>query len=317
MEAECKRVSFGAMPELSILIPSYQSGEKLYAALESVLSQEYDSLEIVVCDDGSDDLEESRLRAAAGECSIQICRHETNVGTVRNLNDGLHRCKGTWVLLLGADDTLAGKGVVSALMQRAQETNRDWLTGIALLCDGDMDPTGYVRPSDAEMRLLRTGTPQLIWTYLCRDCFIPSGGTVYRRDFLQRLGGFDTQYRLVEDWPLFLKLVRLGELPELLDIPLVCHRANGVSQDSAGQNKDYQYDLIETMRKEIFPHLDMLSGRDRKEIELLCRDKEAIYRLRFECSGLTSKLCWGMIHLDTVFRKLIGKGRRPYCGNKL
>lgn len=299
----------GSKAVLSVLIASYRNGEQLFETLKSVLDQAYERLEVVVCDDGSEDFDEDRLRTFAGNRAFKQLHHKTNMGTVRSLNEGLALCEGEWVMLLAADDALSGDHAVSALMERAGRTDKDWLVGPAQLCDGDLHPTGRTSPTSAQMELLRTRDARTIQSCLCRECFLPSSGTVYRIDLLRRLGGFDTRYRLVEDWPLFLKLLRSGNVPELLDTPVTLHRADGVSQKAAGRNRDYQRDLIETMRNEILPYLDLLPAWEKKEIETLCRDKQAIYQLRFETHGFGPRLGWFLRHLGTVSRKLLQKIR--------
>lgn len=321
METEREAVASEAVRKgtlkLSVLIVSYQSGEKLYKALRSVLDQKYSDLEIVVCDDGSDDFDEERLRAFIGDRAVRLLHHPENVGTVRNLNDGLSLCGGEWILLLAADDALAGPGVISELMKRAERTEKMWLVGSLLFCDKELKPMGRTSPTGLQMDLLRTGEPRRIWGSLCRECFLPSGGNLYRKELLECLGGFDTHYRLIEDWPLFLRLVRSGNLPEMVDMPVTLHRANGVSQKAANRNREYQRDLIETINREILPYLDMLPEKERKEIETLCRDKKAVYQLRFETSGPISQMGWALTHLGTVIRKIMRRGGKGHHGDKL
>lgn len=321
METEREAVASEAVRKsksrLSVLLVSYQSGEKLYEALKSILDQTYSDMEIVVCDDGSDDFDEERLRAFVGDRAVKLLHHPENVGTVHNLNDGLSLCSGEWILLLAADDALAGPNVVSELMKHAEETEKAWLVGSLLFCDKDLEPVGRTSPTELQMDLLRSGEPRRIWGGLCRECFLPSGGNLYRKELLESLGGFDTHYRLVEDWPLFLRLVRSGNLPEMVDIPITLHRANGVSQKAANRNRKYQRDLIETMNREILPYLDMLPKEERKEIETLCRDKKAVYRLRFEISGFISQAGWIVTHLGTVIRKIMRRGGKGRHADKL
>ncbi len=295
---------FSNIPRISVLIPSYRSGKKLNEALESVLRQNYPALEIVICDDGSENFEGSRLRELArAERSIElkiICQQE-NVGTVRNLNSGLRLCTGEWVLLLAADDVLANEGVTAKLADRAVQTKREWVLGRTVICGQELERTEEIRPTAKQIRW--TETPQKLYGQLCRDCFLPASGNLYRLEFLRRMGFFDERFRLVEDWPLFLKAARMGALPEVCETETVLHRVNGVSRNRAGKNRTYQKDLIETMEREILPYLSLLPAGEQAEIKRLCRDKRAIYQFRFETEGVFSKLRWFGTHLDVLFRK--------------
>lgn len=312
METRAETVAFGTVskraPKLSVMIASYQSGEKLYQALASVLSQSYGDFELIVCDDGSEHFDKERVtKLTEGRKNKLLC-HRENVGTVRNLNDGLSLCEGEWVLVLAADDVLAGDDVFAKIAEQAAKTEKEWMIGPALLCGRDLQPTGRATPSRAQMELLKQKDTERIWGCLCRECFIPSGGAIYRRDLLLRLGGFDSHYRLVEDWPLFLRLIREEKLPEVLDKPVILHRSEGVSQKSARYNRNYQKDLIETMQREILPYLNSLSAREGKEIETLCQDKGEIFRLRFETSGPKAKAKWFLTHPGAILRTIQRKG---------
>ncbi len=301
-------------PRISVLIPSYRSGKMLEEALESALKQDYPALEIVICDDGSERFEEARLRELAkAERSIElkIVRQRENVGTVRNLNSGLRLCTGEWVLVLAADDVLAGESAVSQLAGRAEQTKRDWVLGLTVMCGQKLERTGEIRPTAEQIRW--TETPRKLYGQLCRDCFLPASGNLYRMEFLRRIGFLDERFRLVEDWPLFLKAARMGALPEVCGTETVLHRANGVSRNRAGKNRTYQKDLIKTMEWEILPYLNLLPAREQAEIKRLCQDKRAIYQFRFEAEGIFSKLCWLGSHLDVLFRKSYRQaGNKPW-----
>lgn len=296
---------FSNIPQISVLIPSYRSGKMLDEALKSALKQNYQALEVVICDDGSESFEEERLRELAKterSIELKIVRQRENLGTVRNLNSGLRLCTGEWVLLLAADDVLADENVITRLMGRAEKTKQDWLLGRTVMCDQQLERTEKFCPTEEQIGWAET--PQALYAALCRDCFLPSSGNLYRMEFLRRMGFFDEHFRLVEDWPLFLKAARSGALPEVCGVVTVLHRASGVSRDGAGKNWTYQKDLIETMEREILPYLELLPEGERAEIKRLCQDKRSIYQFRFETEGIFSKLCWLCTHLDVLFRKI-------------
>lgn len=292
-------------PAISVLIPAFYSGDTVYEALESVLGQTEQNWEIVLCDDGTegfdgDTIEENvRPRLPKGS-GLTVVHQPTNVGTVKNLNAGLRASSGEWILLLAADDVLASPDVLASLAKGSRATEKNWIIAQTELCDEHLCPIGKRVPNEIEP--VSSMTVRILYESLCKECFLPASGTLIRRSLLEKFGGFDEQYRLVEDWPLFLKAVRKGEIPQVLPMVSVLHRAGGVSGRSAAKNRAYQLDLVETMRREILPYLDMFSGQTRKEITRLCEDKMAIYSLRFEYNGFLQKALWVVRNLGVIGR---------------
>lgn len=292
-------------PVVSVLIPAFYSGDTVYEALESVLRQTEQNWEIILCDDGTegfdgDTIEEivrPRLPKGSG---LTVLHQPTNVGTVKNLNAGLRASSGEWILLLAADDVLASPNVLALLTEVSCTTEKNWIIAQTELCDEHLCPIGKRVPNEIEA--ISSMAVETLYESLCKECFLPASGTLIRRGLLEKFGGFDEQYRLVEDWPLFLKAVREGEIPQILSAVSVLHRAGGVSGRSAAKNCAYQRDLVETMRREILPHLDMFSEQTRKEITRLCEDKMAVYSFRFECNGFLQKVLWVARNLGVITR---------------
>jgi len=295
---------------VSVLVPAYRSGDALTAALESVFVQDYPALQIVVCDDGTEDFDETSLLLLAQahpDIEVKFLHHPENLGTVRNLNKGLPLCSGEWVMLLAGDDALAGKGVISHLTALAEERGSSWVLGRTMLCDEKLWPQGKLIPT--EETIAAASSPQTLYAALCRNCVIPSSGSIYRLDLIRELGGLDEHFRLVEDWPLFLKLTRRGQVPVISGDVTLLHRGSGVSWNRANLNRIYQTDLLETMRREIMPYLDCLEKKDRDQVRIRFRDKEEVYRFRFELTGWPSRLLWAAACPDVLARKLIEKIR--------
>jgi len=293
-----------------VLIASYRSGDTLITALESVFAQDYPALQIVVCDDGTEDFDEAPLLLLAQahpDREVKLIHHQKNLGTVRNLNRGLSFCGGEWVMLLAGDDALAGEGVVSHLTTLAEERGSSWVLGRTMLCDEKLRPQGKLIPTEETMAA--ASSPQRLYAALCRNCVIPSSGSMYRLDLIRALGGLDERFRLVEDWPLFLKLTRGGQVPVISGDVTLLHRGSGVSWNRANLNRIYQTDLLETMRWEIMPYLDCLEKKDREQVRLRFRDKEEVYRFRFELAGWPARLLWTAACPDVLARKLIEKIR--------
>jgi len=94
-------------PEVSILIPACNSAAFIEKAIASALAQDHPSLEVVVLDDASTDATPSLASRWEHDPRFRLVRRPRNLGRTANYRDGL-RCqaRGTWVLVLDADDTL-------------------------------------------------------------------------------------------------------------------------------------------------------------------------------------------------------------------
>lgn len=93
-------------PIVSVIVPAFNRALALTSAVESVLRQSFQKLEIIVVDDGSRDAtEETVLRMARFEPRIRLIRHESNRGAQAARNTGIRAALGEWIAFLDSDDT--------------------------------------------------------------------------------------------------------------------------------------------------------------------------------------------------------------------
>ena len=93
-----------AAPLVSVLLPIYNAGPYLAAALESILRQDYRRLEVIAIDDGSSDNSLEILeRYRQADSRVSIISRE-NRGLVATLNEGLAVTRGELVARMDADD---------------------------------------------------------------------------------------------------------------------------------------------------------------------------------------------------------------------
>ncbi|MET8163187.1 bifunctional glycosyltransferase family 2 protein/CDP-glycerol:glycerophosphate glycerophosphotransferase [Streptomyces sp. NPDC005329] len=110
------------MPRFSVIVPAYKVQAYLHECLESVLSQSFADLELIVVDDRSPDAcGEIIDEFAARDARVRAVHLPENVGLGRARNAGLERATGDYLLFLDSDDTLT-PDALRAIADRVRET---------------------------------------------------------------------------------------------------------------------------------------------------------------------------------------------------
>ena len=189
-----------AAPLVSVLLPVYNAGPYLAAALGSILRQDYDRLEVIAIDDGSTDnsleiLE--RYRRADNRVSV-ISRE--NRGLVATLNEGLRLAQGELVARMDADDDAYPWRLSRqvALFERRPELGFSGACVDTLLhgriAKGRLDPV---------FRLGRLDILSMFFTIFMHPTVVYNRKVIGNDDLY-----YDPQYRHAEDFDLFRRLAR-------------------------------------------------------------------------------------------------------------
>jgi glycosyltransferase involved in cell wall biosynthesis len=95
-------------PKVSVVMPVYNEEAYLAEAVESVLAQDYPSVEVVVADDGSTDrtVEIAERFARDNGGRVVVVRAERNTGRPGALNRGLEAASGELIAWLDGDDVM-------------------------------------------------------------------------------------------------------------------------------------------------------------------------------------------------------------------
>lgn len=100
-------VPLAARPRVSVVVPCYNYGAYLPAAVRSALDQEGVDVDVLIVDDASTDGSGAVAeRLASADSRVDLLVHETNRGHIATYNDGLAKVSGDHVILLSADDML-------------------------------------------------------------------------------------------------------------------------------------------------------------------------------------------------------------------
>ena len=92
--------------KISVLIPAYNVAPWIGSTLDSILSQTYKNLEVIVVDDGSTDNTGSVLDGYAARDERVIVVHQPNAGLVAARETGIANATGEYVTFVDGDDTI-------------------------------------------------------------------------------------------------------------------------------------------------------------------------------------------------------------------
>ncbi len=222
------------MPEpiVSIIVPCYNQGHYLQAAIESCLQQTTRELEVIVVNDGSTDCTEFVMQAAAERDPRVRTVSGANAGLGAARNRGLAAARGRYVNFLDADDLL-----VPAKLERQiaiLEARPD--VGL-VLCDILSIDAGGRRLPDPGIHLDRIDHPDGLLVALLETGLFPPHVPLVRADLVAAAGGFAEDRALAghADYLLWLTLALHGARVAIVPEVLALYRRTpaGMSSDAA------------------------------------------------------------------------------------
>lgn len=183
-------------PLVSIGLPVYNGADQLAAAIESALGQDYENVEIVVCDNASeDDTEAIGRRFAEADARVRYFRNPSNIGFLPNFRRVLEEARGRYFSWLAHDDLLSDPAYISTVVQY-MERHPDVVVCSTDLYLLDNEVVGSVEtisfPELAPDRWPESRCELFKWPHWWLDATVYG---VFRRDELTRIPIVERRYR--------------------------------------------------------------------------------------------------------------------------
>ncbi|MBO3698114.1 glycosyltransferase [Roseivirga sp. E12] len=179
-------------PLVSIICISYNHGPYIQEALKSVLAQRYESIEIIVLDDGSSDNSQEEIKSTLGDNAIRFIAHESNIGYTKTFNEGLAYAKGDFIVDFALDDVMLPDFVKSGVDRFIQEPNK---TGVVYSNADYIDESSQSIGNHKEPLLAKGLVTEFaqgdIFENVLRRYFICTPTMIIKKEVFDRLGGYD------------------------------------------------------------------------------------------------------------------------------
>ena len=198
-------------PQLSVLIPVYNGARYLAQTLDSVLSQEGVSPEMIVVDDGSTDDSVSVAQSFAPRVRT-VCRPHAGLAASRNA--ALLEARGEFIAHLDHDDLLTPRSLSLRLERLWGDPQLDMVAGHQQsFFSEDIDPA-----LRAQLQIPQSPQPGHI-----------AGVAIFRARVFAQLGGFDETLQSFGDLDWSMRATEAGIRTEVLPDVVLLRRVHGAN----------------------------------------------------------------------------------------
>ncbi len=254
------------MKKIAVITAGLNAAKFIEDCVESVRSSMTDGLfEVlhVYVDDGSTDNTSEVINRIAHP-NLKYIQLDKNYGPSYARNFAVSQIECDYIFHLDADDVLF-QNSLKYLFIKAEEAGSQWVYGDFIRANQDLK---YIRALDYYGWPFKTVQQALQSMFTGWHFF--QGNCLYSRELFDKVGGFNVDLRLGEDFELFTKFLVEGELPVHLPGPLYIHRnheSNATKSFTTGNYKEMHRDntrLIFNLHSEGI--LNKLTEEDQKTI---------------------------------------------------
>jgi alpha-1,3-rhamnosyltransferase len=230
-------------PLVSIVVITYNAEKFIIECLDSIQSQTYKNIELIISDDSSQDstvamcknwLVSNTNRFVA----VKLIESPVNTGITKNINRGCKVAKGEWIKPLAGDDLLLPLCIEEniehcdkkqIIFSQAEIFDKDTILGY-LPCENNKSFFNL----DAKKQFQK----------LFLNSFLPAPTSFINHEYLKNMNYFNEKYAMVEDYPFYLESTFQGTKLYYFDKITVRYRKH---TNSISNNVDFLHNV--TMHK--------------------------------------------------------------------
>lgn len=245
-------------PRISVIMPCYNHQAFVRPAIQSVLSQSFSDLELIIIDDCSDD-ESFHICESEKNDRTSLFRNEKNEGAHATLNKLLSLAQGDFIAIINSDDIFHNRRIEKIL--KHMETNDIDLCGTTVTLINEtgapISDVGHWWNKWYLGMLEKYREEQSIKNAILRgNLYITTSNMVFRRCVVEAVSGF-TDERYLHDYSFLLRSIFSAKISaSILDEPLLSyrlHNANTITENPLKANEEAFSVLSHTMKNVPLP----------------------------------------------------------------
>lgn len=285
------------MHKVSIIIPTYKRAERLDKAIDSVLNQTYDNIEVIVVDDNDPDTEyrketEKFMQRYKDNSKVIYIKHEKNKNGAAARNTGIKAANGDFIGFLDDDDCFLPEKIEKQVNFLIQNKEYDGV---------------YCGKISKGKEIIPQYSGDLTVRYLQGEISIGTPTLVIRRDAVVALNGFDESFYRHQDVEFLLRFFEHYKLGFVKDILLVLG-------DNEGENIPVGRKLDEIKRKFFQTFLYRIEEIDKKhrgfKKEVYCSHYSNVFLSHLKNGYILRAIrvyIWFLFYCPIRFHKKINK----------
>lgn len=247
------------MKELvSVVITTFGRIDSLKRAIESVIRQSYENLEIIVVDDNNDlnlKREVSRIVQSFGDSRLKLVVNDKNVGGAVSRNIGIKNSRGNLISFLDDDDEYLPERIEKQVICFDESSSNVAL--VYTYCVG-------IKENGKKIYYKNDFTGSCLFEAM-RECIAATSQWLCRKDALQSVGNF-SNVPCKQDSTLIVKLLAKGyEIDRVPEVLSIYH--DDETERISRQGHDKRINGEETLRNLCRENYDLLSAEEVRNVE--------------------------------------------------
>ena len=218
---------------VTICVLTYNSSQYVLDTLNSIREQTYQNIEIIICDDASNDTtisicEEWIRKHGRRFVKTQIITVNQNTGIPSNCNRGLEKSTGEWIKYIAGDDCLYPNAIYEYINCIEENPSELAIYANASVYYKDFKEENFSRLANIYPKAFKSkmSTAWIQYNLLSLECIIYAPTVFLNKKLLLYLGGFDENIKLCEDWPMWLNMTYHGYRFHYMDVVTTKYRVH-------------------------------------------------------------------------------------------